>query len=77
VAGDTGFSDVLPTGTGLLAFTSPDEAVAAIEAATARYEGHCRAARELAMEHFAAGKVLNTLLETAMSSGSRRAERED
>jgi hypothetical protein len=77
VVQDTGFSDVLPTGTGLLAFTSPDEAVAAIEAANARYEGHCRAARELAMEHFAAGKVLNTLLETAMSSGSRRAERED
>ena len=31
VVEDTGFRDVLPTGEGLLTFSTPDEAVAAIE----------------------------------------------
>ena len=62
VAQDTGFSLHLPTGKGLLPFTDVDEAVAAVEAVNADYEGHRRAARELAEEHLDSDKVLGRLL---------------
>jgi hypothetical protein len=62
---DTGFSNVLPTGQGLLAFTGPDDAAAAVEAVTADYEKHSRAARELAQEYFAHDVVLPRLLADA------------
>src|SRR5262249_43987906 len=39
---DTGFSDWLPTGEGVLAFTTMDEAVQAIALLNANYEHHCR-----------------------------------
>ena len=51
VVQDTGFSDDLPCGEGLLAFTTVDEAVAAIEAVERDYPRHCRAARRIAEEH--------------------------
>jgi hypothetical protein len=63
VAQDTGFGDVLPTGEGLLAWTTLDEAVAAIEEVESDYARHARAARELAQEYFAAEKVLSKMLE--------------
>ena len=44
---ETGFSEWLPTGDGLFAFRTPDEAAAAIEEVERRHEYHCRAAREL------------------------------
>jgi hypothetical protein len=63
VAQDTGFGDVLPTGEGLLAWTTLDEAVAAIEEVESDYARHAREARELAQEYFAAEKVLSKMLE--------------
>lgn len=66
VVQDTGFSGILPTGAGLLAFTSLDEAAEALEEVSARYAAHQRAAREVAAEHFDAGKVLRSLLDRAM-----------
>lgn len=57
VAQDTGFSAALPTGEGLFAFRTLDEAVAAVEAIEADYERHCRAARAIAEAHFEAGLV--------------------
>jgi 2-oxo-4-hydroxy-4-carboxy--5-ureidoimidazoline (OHCU) decarboxylase len=48
IAQDTGFTEVLPTGAGLLAFTTPDEAVAAIDDVAAAPNRHGRRARELA-----------------------------
>jgi hypothetical protein len=63
VTQDTGFGDVLPTGEGLLAWTTADEAAAAIEAVEADYERHAAAARELAAEYFAAERVLPRLLD--------------
>ena len=42
VTEETGFSDFLPVGDGLLAFESVDEAVACILDVGARYEHHCR-----------------------------------
>lgn len=63
VTQDTGFEAALPVGAGLLAFDSPDGAVAAIEAVDADYRSHAHAARELAREHFDHAVVLRALLD--------------
>lgn len=63
VALDTGFSDRYPSDEGLIAFTDLDGACAGIEAVRAEPERHSRAAREIAVEHFEAKKVLGRLLE--------------
>ena len=62
---DTGFSDWLPTGDGLFAFTTREEAVDGIRDVIARYEHHCRGARLLAEECFASDRVLSRLLADA------------
>jgi hypothetical protein len=62
---DTGFSDFLPCGVGLLAFSSPAEAVEAVSRLNDHYDSHCRAARLVAEEYFDARKVLTDLLERA------------
>jgi len=59
---DTGQSSV-PTGAGLLTFSTPSEARSAAHDLVENYAAHCAAARELAVEHFAADKVLSRLLE--------------
>jgi hypothetical protein len=63
VAEDTSFSRTLPTGSGLLAFTTLDDAAAAIEDVRAAYPRHCRDARLLAEEHLDSDRVLGSLLE--------------
>jgi hypothetical protein len=63
IAQDTGFGEVLPLGEGLFAFEDADGALAAIEEVNGDYERHSRAAAELAEEHFAAERVLATLLD--------------
>jgi hypothetical protein len=63
VVEDTGFSHTLPTGSGLLAFTTLDEAVTAIEDVRAAYHRHCRDARLFAEAHLDSGRVLTRLLE--------------
>jgi hypothetical protein len=62
VTQDTGFGEVLPTGQGLFAFGTPDEAAGAIAAIEAGHEHHSRAAAAIAAEHFAAETVLGRLL---------------
>ena len=64
LAQDTGFGSALPTGEGLIAFSDVVEAAAGVEAISARYEHHCRAARAVAEEHFASSGVLTRLLES-------------
>lgn len=59
---DTGFGTVLPTGEGLFAFTTSDEAVAAINEVESDYARHSRAARAIAEEYFRAETVLRRLL---------------
>jgi hypothetical protein len=59
---DTGFSDFLPCGKGLLSFQTRDEALAAIENLQQDYDAHCQAARKLAEDFFDAEKVLQDLL---------------
>jgi hypothetical protein len=65
VTQETGFSKFIPVGEGLFAFNSFEEAVAAILEISADYAHHCRAARDLAAEHFSAEGVLTKLLEDA------------
>jgi hypothetical protein len=62
IAQDTGFSNVLPTGEGLFAFTTMDEALAAIDAINSDYRRHCEAARAIAEEYFEARLVAARLL---------------
>jgi hypothetical protein len=63
VAQETGFSDFLPTGEGLLAFATTAEAVEAVAAVESDLSSHGRAARDIAEEHLDARKVLTRLLE--------------
>ena len=65
VAQDTGFSNVLPTGEGLFAFNTMDEALAAIDAINGDYRRHCLAARRIAEEYFSAERVAGRLLAEA------------
>jgi glycosyltransferase involved in cell wall biosynthesis len=62
VAQDTGFSNVLPTGEGLFAFTTMEEALDAIDAINGDYQRHCEAARAIAEEYFEARSVAARLL---------------
>jgi hypothetical protein len=63
---DTGFSNVLPVGEGLVPFSTVEEAVAAIQNIQEHYERHAKAAREIAEVYFAADKVLTRLLDVAL-----------
>src|SRR4051812_42782035 len=64
---DTGWTSHLPSGTGLLSFSSMEDALAGIDAINADYDHHARVASEIAHEHFAAERVLRPLLEVACS----------
>jgi len=64
---DTGWTAHLPSGDGLLAFSTPEEALAGIEAINADYDRHARCAVDIAREHFDASRVLPRLLEVACS----------
>jgi len=63
----TGPSRVLPDNAGLLRFRTVEEAAAALDAAEADYDRHCREARALAEEHFDATRVAARVLERALA----------
>jgi hypothetical protein len=60
---DTGFSRNYPTGEGLVAFRTPQQAVAGAERILRDYDRHCLAARALAETYFDSDKVLGTMLQ--------------
>ncbi|MSO45612.1 MAG: glycosyltransferase family 1 protein [Acidobacteria bacterium] len=64
---DTGWSEHLPTGTGLIAFSTPDEAIDGLDRLDRDYAQHARRANEIARECFDASRVLPPFLETASS----------
>jgi hypothetical protein len=68
VAQDTGFGKGLPTGEGLLAFTTTAQAVEAIRTVEADYDWHCRRAREIAETYFNADVVLRRFLDLVASA---------
>jgi len=63
---ETGFSDWLEPGPGVLPFATLEEAVAGVGELTGNYHAHRRAARAVAEEYFDARKVLPRLLADAM-----------
>lgn len=64
---DTGLGAWLPVGDGVVTFTDLASAQAGLRRINDDYEHHRRAARHLAEEVFAAGRVLPPLLDAAMS----------
>jgi hypothetical protein len=62
---ETGFSNVLPTGNGLFAFSRMEEILEAIAKINGDYARQSRVAAELALEFFDSGPVLTRLLEQA------------
>jgi len=65
VTQDTGFGSALPLGRGLFAFSTADEAVAAIDEINADHGLHRRSASEVASEYFGSDPVLGSLLSRA------------
>lgn len=65
VTQETGFSERVPSGRGLLSFATPEEAIAALHAVDADYVAHARAAREIAAEYFDAERVIGAMLAAA------------
>jgi hypothetical protein len=62
---DTGFGDWLPTGEGVLSFSTMVEVLEGLARVDADYERHARAARAIAEEHFEAAKVIGRMLDDA------------
>jgi hypothetical protein len=60
---ETEWSKFIPSGTGLLAFTTIDEAIAGITSVLADPGRHAKAAREIAGEYFDSNIVLKKMLE--------------
>lgn len=63
VVQDTGWSDHLPSGDGVIGFRTMEEAAKGIEKVAAEYEHHSEAARAYARTHFDAAQVCAELLE--------------
>ena len=59
---ETGFSNILPTGAGLFAFTTMEEILDAVEQINSEYERHSRAAQQIARDYFSYDIVLPRLL---------------
>jgi hypothetical protein len=62
---DTAWTRHLPSGEGLIAFSTPEEAADAIARVDADYPRHAARAVEIAETHFEAGRVLSSMLERA------------
>ena len=73
VTQETGFSEWMDTGSGILAFRDPDTAVDCLDDINSNYRQHCKAARQLAEEYFDSRKVLQKLLDDIFSRRVRRA----
>jgi hypothetical protein len=63
VVQDTQWSKNIPSGKGLLSFTSLDSALEAVKEVSNDYKTHSIAAKEIANEYFDSGKVLAQMLE--------------
>jgi hypothetical protein len=59
---DTGFSESLPCGEGLFAFTGLEDAVEAVETVMSDHAFHCAAARRLAEEHLDSDLIIGAVL---------------
>ena len=73
LAEDTGFSEFLPTGIGLVTFTDLEEATDAVAAIDGDYTRHQRAARELAETHLDSRQCLAAMLSASGRTRDREA----
>jgi len=62
---DTAWTAHLPSGEGLISFSTPDEAVDALGRVDAAYARHAARATDIAREYFEATRVLSSLIERA------------
>jgi hypothetical protein len=62
VVQETGFSDVIPTGSGLLSFSNEDQAISSIQNVNCDYKRHAKAALEIAETYFDSNTVLTELI---------------
>jgi hypothetical protein len=67
LAQDTGFSEKLPTGLGIVTFNNLEEAAAGVADIDADYDRHRRAASELAEQLFSPRKCLEEMLSASFS----------
>jgi len=65
---DTGFDSALPVGEGILSFNTMEEAVEKIVEVETNYQLHAQRAKEIAFEYFDSGKVLQDLVERAITN---------
>jgi hypothetical protein len=63
IAQETGFSKFIPCGTGLFGFHTMDDILAAVDTIESDYEKACRAAREIAVEHFECERVCRKFMD--------------
>ena len=68
---DTGWSEYLPTGRGLFAVNSLDEAVDAIDQINGDYQKHAKWANEVAMEYLDSVKTIGGFMETLKTKYGR------
>ena len=62
---DTGWTAHLPSGTGLVGFSVPEEALEGLERIERDYKQHASRAAEIAQEYFEASRILPAFLEKA------------
>ncbi len=60
---ETGFSRFIRSGTGLLSFSTKEEALAGIQQINSDYDKHCKIASEIAADYFSHEKVLSKLFD--------------
>jgi len=70
---DTGQSDWMSVGRGVLTFSTPEEAVDCLARVNADYDEHSRTARQIAMELFDYRRVLPRLMDTASTASPEEA----
>ncbi|MGH2729136.1 MAG: hypothetical protein ACRDJI_00845 [Actinomycetota bacterium] len=68
VVQDTGFSEAIPVGEGILTFSTLEEAADAIEDVQAHYRVHAAGAGDIAEAYFDSDQVLGRLLEQSFAS---------
>jgi hypothetical protein len=71
---ETGFSSWMNSGAGVIAFNSPDEAIAGIEQIYRNYALHCEAARAVAEAYFDSSMVLTGMIECAVQTADSGAQ---
>jgi hypothetical protein len=64
IAQDTGFGESLPVGRGLVAFSTAEDVVAAVEALAEDYQSHAAAARDIAEEYMDSDRVLTAMIDS-------------